>query len=470
MKKRNILAGTAAVLVLVFLVVVIAVNHRLQRQNEYLQDLKTQTTDLSSSTDQKEEENQGAEKEREQELDREIAFWSGSEVHSLGLMDLQALSFWAEQNASHPVSGIISCHDFSRQDRNFRLLVYMVCRDGENKLSFRLYQQRQHGYALLKSQESELSLFDSFWDMECRVKVFLRERGDDLEIVCSQQKFRMEGNTKMYQIFRLSENGFEEIFRLVSARETVSARVEKNGEMIYLSSDDGQQTEGVYSDPEEAVSQELEQAGLSEQDFEKPEQAQENDICFLTSARTGDSWTTGEFSGEVQDYTDVRIRLEELGIYWEEESASKEETGSMRQLVADEEVEAQTLHVREVFNEQVACTAAGTYEQADLGNGFTAWLDCGKIMVIKTRVEDVTDAYEEIYNFEDGKLIFAFEKRDGKESRFYYKDDSLFRWCYPDYETRHDNEYENPEFISQGTAYQARGYDLYYQAADMLSQ
>ena len=97
----------------------------------------------------------------------------------------------------------------------------------------------------------------------------------------------------MYQIFRLSENGFEEIFRLVSARETVSARVEKNGEMIYLSSDDGQQTEGVYSDPEEAVSQELEQAGLSEQDFEKPEQAQENDICFLTSARTGDSWTTG---------------------------------------------------------------------------------------------------------------------------------------------------------------------------------
>ena len=91
-------------------------------------------------------------------------------------------------------------------------------------------------------------------------------------------------------------------------------------------------------------------------------------------------------------------------------------------------------------------------------------------MVIKTRVEDVTDAYEEIYNFEDGKLIFAFEKRDGKESRFYYKDDSLFRWCYPDYETRHDNEYENPEFISQGTAYQARGYDLYYQAADMLSQ
>ena len=253
MKKRNILAGTAAVLVLVFLVVVIAVNHRLQRQNEYLQDLKTQTTDLSSSTDQKEEENQGAEKEREQELDREIAFWSGSEVHSLGLMDLQALSFWAEQNASHPVSGIISCHDFSRQDRNFRLLVYMVCRDGENKLSFRLYQQRQHGYALLKSQESELSLFDSFWDMECRVKVFLRERGDDLEIVCSQQKFRMEGNTKMYQIFRLSENGFEEIFRLVSARETVSARVEKNGEMIYLSSDDGQQTEGVYSDPEEAV-------------------------------------------------------------------------------------------------------------------------------------------------------------------------------------------------------------------------
>lgn len=274
----------------------------------------------------------------------------------------------------------------------------------------------------------------------------------------------------MYQIFRLSENGFEEIFRLVSARETVSARVEKNGEMIYLSSDDGQQTEGVYSDPEEAVSQELEQAGLSEQDFEKPEQAQENDICFLTSARTGDSWTTGEFSGEVQDYTDVRIRLEELGIYWEEESASKEETGSMKQLVADEEVEAQTLHVREVFNEQVACTAAGTYEQADLGNGFTAWLDCGKIMVIKTRVEDVTDAYEEIYNFEDGKLIFAFEKRDGKESRFYYKDDSLFRWCYPDYETRHDNEYENPEFISQGTAYQARGYDLYYQAADMLSQ
>lgn len=184
--------------------------------------------------------------------------------------------------------------------------------------------------------------------------------------------------------------------------------------MIYLSSDDGQQTEGVYSDPEEAVSQELEQAGLSEQDFEKPEQAQENDICFLTSARTGDSWTTGEFSGEVQDYTDVRIRLEELGIYWEEESASKEETGSMKQLVADEEVEAQTLHVREVFNEQVACTAAGTYEQADLGNGFTAWLDCGKIMVIKTRVEDVTDAYEEIYNFEDGKLIFAFEKEMGK--------------------------------------------------------
>ena len=47
------MAGTAAVLVLVFLVVVIAVNHRLQRQNEYLQELKTQTTDLSSSTDQK---------------------------------------------------------------------------------------------------------------------------------------------------------------------------------------------------------------------------------------------------------------------------------------------------------------------------------------------------------------------------------------------------------------------------------
>src|SRR5699024_9627046 len=156
------------------------------------------------------------------------------------------------------------------------------------------------------------SLFDSFGDMERRAKVFLKARRDGLETVCCRQQIGRGGNTKRNQIFRLSESGDEDSIGQESAWETVSASMEQNGEMIYLHSDDGQQTEGVYSEPEEAVSQELEQAGLSEQDFEKPEQAQGNDICFLTSARSGDSWTTGEFSGEVQDYTDVRIRLEEL--------------------------------------------------------------------------------------------------------------------------------------------------------------
>ncbi|MGI6006510.1 MAG: hypothetical protein ACOX8E_03345 [Ruminococcus sp.] len=474
MKKRNIWLGLLAVLLLFFIATGILLFRTVKRQ-------KKETEDHESRVELRIEEMSQKQKEEEtaQDLSREISFWTGEDIQSLYLLDLDSLSFQIEQNSQYAVEGIISCYDFEEQQGSFRLLVYMENDSEGNHLCFRLYLKQAEGYELFQSWRAKGTLFGSFRDMEDQLKVYVREDDEGLRLICSQKAFQIEGNTETYQIFQFNGENFEETLRLELLRETVNVQVKRNDAIIYESLGDDSQVSGSYQDSDEAVSRELEQAGLAKEDFEKPETAADSDICFLASARTGDSWLTGEFSGEVNDYTKLRVRLEELGISWktsklnmpgETEKTEQQADAEMKQAVANEDVEAETLHVREVFNEQVACTASGGYEPVDLGNGFTAWLDRGKIMVIKTRVEDVTETYEEIYNFEEGKLIFAFDKKDGTESRFYYKDDSLFRWCYPDFETQHDNEYDNPEFVSQGTVYQNRGYDLYALAESKVQQ
>ncbi|MGI6011582.1 MAG: hypothetical protein ACOX8H_08820 [Ruminococcus sp.] len=284
MKKRKLLIGGAAVLLLGLLIIGVLLFHTLQ-------------------------------KKKEETAAREEEFWSREEIRGLEIMDPDALSFQAEQNGDHPVRGIISSYDFNREGKTFRLLVYMEDRDGENCLSFRLYRQEEKGYELLQNWQAEGSLFRSFWDMECSLKVFLREREDALELVCGQREYQMEGIREDYQIFRFDGEIFEETFQLKFLRETVSVQVEKNHEIIYDSQGDGGEISGAYSDPDEAAAQELANEEIEEEDFEESKNPGKYDICFLASARTGDTWLTGEFSGTLKDYTGLRTRMEELGIY-----------------------------------------------------------------------------------------------------------------------------------------------------------
>lgn len=155
--------------------------------------------------------------------------------------------------------------------------------------------------------------------------------------------------------------------------------------------------------------------------------------------------------------TEEAEQAELLKEYEKQEQADA--VSQMYPVLADDEVEGEVLRIRGIFTE--CMENSNTYQKVAMKEGYNAWFENGQLKMINTTVETTTDSYERIFIYENEKLIFAYLKENGNESRLYYKDDNVFRWSYPETTQIQDNNFENPEFVQNGIAGRNLGYDLY---------
>lgn len=189
----------------------------------------------------------------------------------------------------------------------------------------------------------------------------------------------------------------------------------------------------------------------------------------LNSVLAGDVENVAESeSREEQTEQEETAEGYELETVEEETKADIElsERKEMCQVLADEEIEAEVLRIRAIFTEQMENAASGAYDCKLMENGYIAWFKNGELQTITTSAEVTSENYERIFNYENGKLIFAYFVDDGNQSRLYYKDDNIFRWSYPDTTQIYDNDFSNPDFIENGIYGRDVGYDLYRKALE----
>ena len=140
---------------------------------------------------------------------------------------------------------------------------------------------------------------------------------------------------------------------------------------------------------------------------------------------------------------------------------------SPRPMLADESIEAEITRVRGIWQTDREAMAAGQYEEISLGGGMKAFLDHGQVKMIEVTRNTGDSAYARTYNFEDGKLIFAYLEGDDAH-RLYFWQENLFRWRHsPDardanqaenYDNRHDlDRYLELQEFALGEAYYLYG-------------
>lgn len=135
---------------------------------------------------------------------------------------------------------------------------------------------------------------------------------------------------------------------------------------------------------------------------------------------------------------------------------------SMHQVLSDGgEVEAEVLRIRGIFTECMEKAGSGVYQNKKLEGGYNAWFDGEELKMINSIPEVTDEAYERIFIFENGYLIFAYQQDNGNQNRLYYKDGNIFRWSYPESSQIRDNKFDNPEFVQNGIDGWNQAYELY---------
>lgn len=109
---------------------------------------------------------------------------------------------------------------------------------------------------------------------------------------------------------------------------------------------------------------------------------------------------------------------------------------------------------------------AGRYDKRSEST-MDVYEDNGEIVMIEVRAGNENNPYSATYEFEDGKLIFAYYVGEGREYRLYYHNDSLFRLNtqVDGKQTIKDASYEDEEFIQWHKMGLYNAY-LLYQAAE----
>lgn len=176
--------------------------------------------------------------------------------------------------------------------------------------------------------------------------------------------------------------------------------------------------------------------------------------------------TEEELAAEEARKAEEAEQAELLKKYEEQERAEAEAAAQMHPVLADDEVEGEVLRIRVIFTECIEKSNSGAYEKVAMEEGYNAWFENDQLKMINTTVDTTTSSYERILIYENGKLIFAYLKENGNESRLYYKDDNIFRWSYPETTQIQDNNFENPDFIQNGINGRDLGYELYELALD----
>lgn len=133
-----------------------------------------------------------------------------------------------------------------------------------------------------------------------------------------------------------------------------------------------------------------------------------------------------------------------------EESEQESEIKSVIAL-SQEEIEAEVLRIREVWNYDREAITNNIFWITDLEEGVRLYSDAETRMVEVDR--GIIDEYSRVFQVEGGKLTFAYYESSTTQIRLYYKDEVLFRWIQTESGQEaviHDNEIENPDFVNIG--------------------
>lgn len=141
--------------------------------------------------------------------------------------------------------------------------------------------------------------------------------------------------------------------------------------------------------------------------------------------------------------------------------------------ISNSEIENEILRIRAIWNADRKAMENKQYKVSKWANGKTAYSDNGQIKMIEIQKNIDGINYSRTYNYENGKLIFAYiESSDAH--RLYFKNDNLFRWRYTvdankrDNAINHDNQGDSEEFNKWGNFALDEGYKVYSEANNNL--
>lgn len=108
------------------------------------------------------------------------------------------------------------------------------------------------------------------------------------------------------------------------------------------------------------------------------------------------------------------------------------------------DVENKVLDIRAWYNDTVGKLSSLSVSQGGAGK---AYYDGGTLVRIDVSGGAGGIDYERNYYFKNGNLYFVFMYRGNQENRFYFYNDTLFRWIDEDKATW-DNAFDNKDYIS----------------------
>lgn len=125
---------------------------------------------------------------------------------------------------------------------------------------------------------------------------------------------------------------------------------------------------------------------------------------------------------------------------------------AQRPPMSQEELEAEVLRIRQVWQFDREAISDGTFGHAVVGDNVHVYTLDGDVRMIEIPGGD-DNGFSKTFQIEDGWLTFAFYESSGSQVRLYFKEDRLFRWIQTDAGEEaviHDQENDNVDFIQNG--------------------
>lgn len=131
------------------------------------------------------------------------------------------------------------------------------------------------------------------------------------------------------------------------------------------------------------------------------------------------------------------------------------------------ETEAMVTWVRSCWTADRNAIEKGTYDKTMLDSSVTVYSSGGEVKMIEAAAGYGGNSFSRIYEYRDGKLIFAFYSTKGQEYRLYFDNDSLFRLRVKinGNETVRDGAYGDADYRQWNQDCLSQGYQLYRLAA-----
>ncbi|MGN0399754.1 MAG: hypothetical protein ACI4EO_06465 [Blautia sp.] len=239
-------------------------------------------------------------------------------------------------------------------------------------------------------------------------------------------------------------------------------------QFLIKDSQEEEMQEESLSEEEDKKGQGKEQQATKEKETQKEEAAEEEQLTEEEKAREEEKKKEEEEQAELwkkyEEQEKAEAAAQAEAERKETEAAAQGQTETiteMHQVLENSDVESEVLRIRVIFTECIEKSNNGTYQKVPIEGGYNAWFDGDELRMINTTADTTTSSYERIFNYENGKLIFAYLKQSGTESRLYYKDGNVFRWSYPETTQIQDNNFGNPEFVDNGIKGMELGMELY---------